>query len=69
MPTLVRYVLTRLAIGFGIGAASALVLTLWPISFFASVDTWLEVALIVWGIGSLFALGYLATSLATETDP
>lgn len=68
MPSLVRYVFARLAIGFSIGAISVLILTLCSISIFGSLKSWLEIALMVWGVGSVFALGFLATALAMEDD-
>lgn len=68
MPSLVHYVFVRLAIGFGIGASSVLILTAFSISIFGNLRSWLEIALMVWGIGSVFALGFLATALAMEDE-
>lgn len=68
MPSPIRYVCVRLAIGFGIGASSVLILTAFSVSIFASLRSSLEIALMVWGIGSVFALGFLATALAMEDE-
>ena len=45
MPSLVHYVFVRLAIGFGIGASSVLILTAFSISIFGNLRSWLEIAL------------------------
>ncbi|CAK7256340.1 hypothetical protein KYK30_04955 [Shinella yambaruensis] len=66
MPALVHYILSRLCIGFALGALSAVaVLQLEPPAFGASPGP-LEALLVIYGIGSAFALGYLATALGWE---
>lgn len=66
MPALVRYMLSRLCIGFALGAASTVaVLLLEPSAFGAALGP-LEVLLVIYSIGAAFALGYLATALAWE---
>lgn len=68
MPVLVRYILARLSIGFALGGASALaILFLNPLVFGSPVGM-LEMLLVVYGFGSAFALGYLATALGIEDD-
>lgn len=66
MPALVRYMVARMGIGFSLGATSALLgLQFNPIVFGGELQI-LEVFLVVYGMGSAFALGYLATALAVE---
>jgi hypothetical protein len=66
MPKLIRYILGRLCIGFALGAITAVsVLRLEPPAFGASPSP-LEASLLIYGIGSAFALGYRATALGSE---
>ncbi|CAN7634914.1 hypothetical protein [Neorhizobium sp. LjRoot104] len=68
MPHLISYIITRLAAGFVIGAATASAIIIGPLGAhelsYQHLATWLT----VYGIGSSFALGYLATSLAFEAE-
>lgn len=66
MPDLIRYVITRLSIGFLIGSACALCLMAGRLLDYPFSDSHLGLWLVVWGMGSTFALGYLATALAFE---
>jgi hypothetical protein len=66
MPQLISYIIIRMTIGFAIGTAAATAIIIGPLSDYAfsyhDLATWLT----VYGIGSTFALGYLATSVAFE---
>jgi hypothetical protein len=67
-PGLVQYMLVRLAIGFAMGSFAAVALLVFaPISLGAP-GQWLEILLVIYGFGSVFALGFLATALASEND-
>ncbi|ANH08603.1 hypothetical protein [Shinella sp. HZN7] len=66
MPVLICYMLSRLFIGFVLGAVSAVaVLQLEPPAFGAALGP-LEAMLVIYSIGAAFALGYLATALGWE---
>uniref|UniRef100_UPI003100BE37 hypothetical protein n=1 Tax=Neorhizobium sp. EC2-8 TaxID=3129230 RepID=UPI003100BE37 len=70
MPTLIRFMLHHLAVGFAIGAVAAIVLlTIQPSRLVnASELWWLAVCLYVFSLGASFALGSLATALMMDTD-
>ncbi|MEW9612805.1 hypothetical protein AB3G45_02895 [Shinella sp. S4-D37] len=66
MPALVRYMLSRLLIGFVLGVGSAVaILQVEPPAFGAALSP-LEALLFSYSIGAAFALGYLATALGWE---
>lgn len=66
MPNLIAYILIRLSTGFAIGAAVAGYLLLFIPEVIGNPQTLLEIWLSVYGLGSNFALGFLATALAQE---
>lgn len=66
MPALVRYVLARLSIGFALGSASAIGILLVNPAVVGGSAGILEILLVVYALGSAFALGYLATALGIE---
>lgn len=66
MPALIRYILVRISLGFFLGAACAIGLILMSPGIVSAPATLLEIMLVVYGLGSTFALGYLATALAFE---
>lgn len=70
MPPLITYMLTRLSIGFGLGSASATLLILFEPGAVGSGSPSqpLEWCLVIYGLGSTFAMGYLATALAMEGE-
>ena len=68
MPPLITYMLTRLSIGFGLGSASATLLILFEPGAVGSPSQPLEWCLVIYGLGSTFAMGYLATALAMEGE-
>ncbi|MCQ4633977.1 hypothetical protein GB927_028355 [Shinella sp. CPCC 100929] len=66
MPALVRYMLSRLFIGFVLGVGSAVaILQVEPPPFGATLGP-LEALLFTYGVGSAFSLGYLATALGWD---
>ena len=68
MPPLVTYMLTRILIGFGLGAASATFLILFEPRAVGSPSHPLEWCLVIYGFGTPIAMGYLATALAMEDN-
>lgn len=66
MPDLIAYVLIRLAAGFALGSAVAVYMLLYLPHVLGNPQTLLEMWLPVYGLGSSFALSYLATGLAQE---
>lgn len=68
MPVLIRYILIRMSLGFALGAGAAVALMLLAPGAVGSPSRLLEAMLIIYGLGSTFALGYLATALASD-DP
>ena len=68
MPPLIRYVITRMSIGFALGAVVAMALVVFSPEAIGSPSGLLETGLIVYGLGSTFAAGYLATALALEAE-
>ncbi|HEV7436562.1 MAG TPA: hypothetical protein VGO22_17100 [Pseudorhizobium sp.] len=68
MPDLIAYMISRVAIGFALGATSGIfVILLNPVAVESPSDP-LEWGLVIYGFGAPFAMGYLATQLATESD-
>lgn len=66
MPDVVRYVLARLSIGFSLGSVSAIAILLVNPAILGSSVGPLEIWLVVYALGSAFALGYLATALCID---
>lgn len=66
MPSLVIYIIVRLTTGFTLGTAVAVTLLILVPGALGRPGTALEMWLPIYGFGSCFALGYLATSLAQE---
>lgn len=68
MPLLISYILIRVSIGFALGAATAVAILfewfLTDATFLGPLEMWL----VIYGFGSVFGLGYLATSLALDAD-
>ncbi len=69
MPALIRFMITRLATGFAIGAAAGM--AIWWNGFdrtFQSggADLWVAQGLFIYVFGSSLALGYLATALVQD---
>ncbi|TCV62278.1 hypothetical protein EDE05_13115 [Neorhizobium sp. R1-B] len=68
MPLLISYIIIRVSIGFALGAATALAILLqWFVTGPTTLAA-LEMWLVIYGFGSVFGLGYLATSLALDAD-
>lgn len=68
MPVLIRYIIVRLLLGAAIGCLSGIALLVIAPQALGSPRRWLEIGLILYGFASIFALGYLATALAGESD-
>jgi len=68
MPVLIRYVLARLGIGFALGSASAIGILFVNPTLLGGSAGLLEIWLVVYALGSAFALGYLATALGIDYD-
>lgn len=68
MPVLVRYIIVRLSVGAVIGSVSCMVVLVTAPRALGSPGQWLEIALIMYGFASVFALGFLATALASEGE-
>jgi hypothetical protein len=66
MPTLIRYIITRMSTGFALGAGTAMALVAFTPQAIGSPSEVLEICLIVYGLGSTFAAGYLGTALAMD---
>ena len=66
MPDLVICMIVRLATGFPLGATIAVTLLIFVPDALGRPGTALEMWLPIYGLGSCFALGCLATSLAQE---
>lgn len=67
MPALVRYMLSRLFIGFVLGVGSAFaIIEIQPPAFGAALGPF-EALLFTYSIGAAFALSYLATALGWES--
>ena len=68
MPLLISYIIIRVSIGFALGAATALAILLqWFVTGPTTLAA-LEMWPVIYGFGSVFGLGYLATSLALDAD-
>ncbi|MEP9389096.1 hypothetical protein [Mesorhizobium sp. KR9-304] len=68
MSPLIRYIITRMSIGFALGASTAMALVVFTPEAIGSPSGPLEICMIIYGLGSTFAAGYLATALATGSD-
>ncbi|MFB9952138.1 hypothetical protein ACFFP0_25105 [Rhizobium puerariae] len=69
MPPLISYMLVRISIGFTLGAAAAVAILAQAPDFPAlSMIGLIAIWLMVYGLGSIFGLGYLATSLAFDAE-
>lgn len=68
MPVLIRYILVRISLGFILGASSAIGIILLSPGVVSAPAHPAEILFIVYGLGSTFALGYLATALAFEKE-
>jgi hypothetical protein len=66
MPPLIRYIIVRLSIGFTIGCAFALAVIYGPLEPYAMSGRDIATWLMVYGLASTFALGFLATALALD---
>jgi hypothetical protein len=68
MPPLIRYVITRMSIGFAMGAGAAMAMVAFTPTAIGSPSGLLETSLLAYGLGSTFAIGYLATALALDAE-
>ncbi len=68
MPPLIAYMITRMGLGFFLGGASATVLLIFNPQALGSPSSPLEYALVIYGFAAPFAIGYLATELAMESE-
>ncbi|AXV16074.1 hypothetical protein CYG48_10445 [Neorhizobium sp. SOG26] len=68
MPPLIRYIILRLVTGFAIGCACALALILGPLKDYPMPAGGLAAWLMIYGVASTFALGFLATALAMDGE-
>ncbi|MBP1847953.1 hypothetical protein J2046_006238 [Rhizobium petrolearium] len=68
MPALISYILIRVSIGFALGAATAVAILTQSLSGSILSIGLLEIWLTIYGFGSVFGLGYLATSLAFDAE-
>jgi hypothetical protein len=67
MPPMIKFMVTRLLIGFSIGGLTAVALILGAPTSVGNPKTCLAGVLIIYGLGSVFALGYLATALSWDS--
>jgi hypothetical protein len=68
MPALIRFMLQRLSIGFALGAGTAVALAGLDAGAIGYASQPLAILLMIYGLGSTFALGYLGTALAMEDE-
>lgn len=68
MPPLITYILTRITIGFALGAGVAAFLIWSAPGAVGSPSNPLEWCMVIYGFGAPVAMGYLATALAMEVD-
>ncbi|MBO9126935.1 MULTISPECIES: hypothetical protein [unclassified Rhizobium] len=70
MPPLIRFMLTRLAIGFALGALTGVVV--WAINlsqlYPPNPERWIAQSLFVYLFASTMGVGYLATSLFLDVE-
>lgn len=65
-PVLIHYMLIRLCIGFALGAMSAFVILHFNPTALGATPNAFESLLFAYGVGTSFAMGYLATALGFE---
>lgn len=66
MPPLISFMITRLSTGFVIGCVCGLACIWGPLAPYSVQSSAVSILLTLYGFGSTFSLGYLATALVLE---
>jgi hypothetical protein len=68
MPPLISFMITRMSIGFLIGCVCGLACIWGPLAPYSIQSSVVSILLMLYGFGSTFSLGYLATALVLEGE-